>query len=126
MNCIGSIIAEAPSGNFLEFNNEQSKPQWRYNQTKTLNGINIGFRTKDEEANQGGAVGMVVAKEDAYYLMADRRAYYTVDQKPGICETGRLDNHGNWIKKYDKKFTKTPEGKYDIHYEFYDCIKLKF
>jgi hypothetical protein len=125
MNKIASLIAAAPSGNFLEFNTEQSQPRWQYNEVKEFRGIRMGFRNSGSSGD-GQPVGFVVAEEDAFFLVADNNAYFTFGQKPGTCESGYLDSEGRWVKMHDKISTPGEDGMYEVYYDYYDCIRVTF
>lgn len=125
LNKIGRLITISTSDNFLEFNTEESYPKWNYDTVKTFKGIQMGFRNSGFSGD-GEPVGMVVADKMAYYLLADKNAWFSFGQKPRVCESGGLDSEGNWVKMHEKEYIETEDGMYQVYYDLFDCIQVSF
>jgi hypothetical protein len=120
LNKIGSLIAESPKEKMLEFNTDANYPSGRYKATKSLSGRTIGFKSR----NASKPVGLVVEKDGSFYCVADKKAYFTFDVQPAVCQTGFIDDSGKWIKTADKSFKKRSDAEYQVKYDVGQCIRF--
>jgi len=125
LNKVAPWITTAPADNFLEFNTEESQPKWDYDATKEFKGASIGFRNSGSTVD-GEPVGLVLEKGGAFYLIADKNARFSFGREPVTCESGGLNEEGNWVKMHGKNVTLEEDGRYEVFYDLFDCIKVTF
>lgn len=121
LNKIGAVIAESPKSHMIEFNTEAEEPESEYDRVKVLGNRKIGFSCKGN-----GAVGLVVQKEDSYYLIADKAAVFYLNEIPKKHEAGQMDDRGTWVAEYSKEIEKEGYGARGIYYNPGECINISF
>lgn len=119
LNNISEIITLASPENMVVYNTPDDVPSMYYNEKKTLNGIEIEFSPRNNNA-----VGMAVHHDNSWYLTADADAMFRFDKIPEKVETGGYDSEGKWSE--DKSIPVKIEDQKNITYFKGSCIKITF
>jgi hypothetical protein len=121
LNKISVQVAESSAKNMICFNTATKMPASDYSEIKELNGFKIGFQSLNSWQDQG--VGFVLNYKGDYYLIADNKCtfYFPVDVK---AETGSFNDQGKWMATSTKSITKVNDGRFELKYNFYECIRI--
>ena len=112
----------APAENMITFNTEADMPEGNYEAFKTLNGIEVGFKSLAQWRQQG--VGFALAKDDAVYVIADNHCHHLFENEVTV-DSGHFNKDGEWVSDYEPRLEKNAKGQYAFEYYPGECVRIR-